>query len=402
MSIYKMFISNNKLIINKYIKIVLILVSFSLPISTTLTNILLTLFMLLWILEGDYKTKLNNVWLHPACFAPIILIFSLIIGSLYSYASWPDIISFLKKISKLLYIPFMIFYFKEPQQRTKTINAFIIAGTITSILGLIFNDYSPLKNTIDTSLIATITTFLLLYKINNINKLIINISILSISLLNIFYLFYVSKGRTAQIIFILLIITFCIQKIKQNFNKIAIILIALLLILCGVYSNRLQSEWLTVLNQYQTYQNNSRNHDRNSVSERLVFYKNTILLIKQKPWFGWGTGSFRSIYQQLSIKNNTFTTNNPHNEYLLWGTQLGMFGIGLLLWWFYILFKTSFIIIPEYEKHLLQVTIICIMIGCLANSWLMDFVSGNLFVMLISIALGALPNVKSKRTSYPI
>ena len=53
-------------------------------------------------------------------------------------------------------------------------------------------------------------------------------------------------------------------------------------------------------------------------------------------------------------------------------------------------------------RRLLQITIIGVMIGCLANSWLMDFVPGNLFVMLTSIALGALPNVKSKRNSYPI
>lgn len=399
-----MFVSNTKLLINKYIKIILILLSFSLPISTTLTNTLLTLFMLLWLLEGDYQTKLHNIWLHTACFAPVILLFALIIGSLHSYASWPDIINFLKKISKLLYIPFMIFYFQEPKQRSITINAFIIAGTITSILGLIFNNYSPLKNTIDTSLIVTITTFLLLHKINNINKIIVNISILSISLFNIFYLFYISKGRTAQIIFIFLIITFCIQKIKQNFSKIAIILIALLLILCSVYSNRLQHEWRIVAQQYQEYQNtpDNPNADRNSISERIVFYKNTINLIKQKPWFGWGTGSFRSVYQKLVDQNHIFPTNNPHNEYLLWGTQLGIFGIGLLLWWFYILFKTSFLITTEYEKYLLQITIIGVMIGCLANSWLMDFVPGNLFVMLTSIALGALPNVKSKRNSYPI
>lgn len=397
-----MFFSKNKLIINRYIKIILILLGFSLPISTALTNLLLTLFMLLWILEGDYQTKLNNIWLHTACFTPIILLLILIIGSLYSYASWPDIINFLKKISKLLYIPFMIFYFQEPQQRVKTINAFIISGTITSILGLIFNHYSPLKNTIDTSLIVTITTFLLLHKISNTNKIIINISILSISLFNIFYLFYISKGRIAQIIFILLIITFCIQKRKQNFNKIAIILIALLLTLCGIYSNRLHFEWREIIRQYQAYQNNPNYADRNSVSERIVFYKNTINLIKQKPWFGWGTGSFRPLYQELTTKYGIFPTNNPHNEYLLWGTQLGMLGICLLLWWFYILSKTSFIITTEYEKYLLQGSIIYIMVGCLANSWLMDFVPGNLFVMLISITLGALPNVKSKRVSFSI
>ena len=35
-------------------------------------------------------------------------------------------------------------------------------------------------------------------------------------------------------------------------------------------------------------------------------------------------------------------------------------------------------------------------IGSLSNSWLMDFVAGHLFIMLIAISLGALPNARDK------
>ena len=385
------------LTINNIIKIIILLIIFSLPLSTTITNVFLTLFMLLWIVEGNYKTKLYNSWQCNVCIVSILMLISLAIGSLYSYATWLEIIMFLKKPYKLIYIPFLIYYFKDPDQRKWTINALIISSTITTIFGLLHNSYQPFKNSIDTSLLVTIAAFLLLHKIEKNNKLYINIIILITSLFNIFYLFYISQGRTAQLIFLLLMPLFFIQKMKNyDFNKIAIILIALVLIFSSLFSSGLQNNWRAVITQYKEYIDHPDHHSRNSISERLTFYKNSLILIKQKPWLGWGTASFIPAYKQLAAEKNILATTNPHNEYLLWGTQLGIVGVSLLLWWLYSLFKISFII-PNYEKYMLQGVTLCIAIGSLANSWLMDFVSGHVFVMLIAISLGTLPDVKPQR-----
>ena len=395
-------INNNK--INQAINIILLLLSFSIPLSTSITTILFSLFILLWIIEGNYPTKINFIWQYPACFATILLLISLVIGSLHSYAAWPEIINFLKKMVKLIYIPFLIFYFNKLPQRNKAINALITAGIVTSITGLIYNSYSPFKNSIDTSLTVTITTFLLLHKINIKNKLYINFSIVLVGLINIFYLFYISIGRTSQLIFILLMPLLFIQKLKDlDFNNtkkyltlIPIILIIIILLFCGLFSKSLQYHWKEVITKYQDYQTNPTNYNHNSISYRLIFFKNTLTLIKQKPWLGWGTGSFIPVYTKFAEKNNTLLTTNPHNEYLLWGTQLGIIGVSLLLWWFYILFKASFIIQQNYEKYILQGTILTMAIGSLSNSWLMDFVAGHLFIMLIAISLGALPDARDK------
>ena len=397
-------IVTNKFTINQAINIILLLISLSIPLSTSTTTVLFSLFMLLWIIEGNYQNKTNCVWQYPACFATILLLLSLTLGSLYSCASWTEITFFLKKMIKLIYLPFLIFYFKNPAQRKSIINALIIAGTITSLAGLTQGSYQPFKNSIDTSLTVTITTFLLLHKINITNKLYINCIVLLLVLFNVFYLFYISHGRTAQLIFVLLIPLFCIQK-TQNFNFkhtkqyliiMPIFLTILTLLFCGVHSKFLQNQWKEVILQYKDYQTNPTNYNHNSISYRLIFFKNTLSLIKEKPLLGWGTGSFTIVYKQFAEKNHTLLTTNPHNEYLLWGTQLGILGISLLFWWFYILFKTSFIIQQNYEKHILQGTILTIAVGCLSNAWLMDFVSGHLFIMLIAVSLGALPDARTK------
>jgi hypothetical protein len=394
---------SNNFIINQAINIILLLLIFSIPLSTSLTTILFSIFMLLWITEGNYPTKINCIWQYPACFATILLLIGLTIGSLYSCASWPEIINFLKKMVKLIYLPFLIFYFKNPNQRKLAINSLIISGITTSAAGLILDSYQPFKNSIDTSLTVTITIFLLLHKIDIKNKLYVNFSILLLSLFNVFYLFYISIGRTAQLICLLLIPLFFIQKIRDfnlNNNKYLIIiptsLIILLLLFCGFFSKPLHHHWKEVIIKYQEYQANPINYSSNSISYRLTFFKNTLALIKQKPWLGWGTGSFIPVYKQFAEKNNTLLTTNPHNEYLLWGAQLGIVGISLLLWWFYILFKTSFIVQQNYEKYILQGTILTIFVGCFSNSWIMDFMPGYLFIILIAVSLGALPDVRTK------
>ncbi len=394
-------------IISKIIHIVLLLLAFSIPVSTSITTILLTLFMLLWIIEGNYQTKSMYIWQYTACFASIFLLISLIIGSIYSSASWSEIMIFLKRMSKLIYLPFFIFYFRDPTQRKWTINALIISGFITTIVGLTYGSAMPLKNSIDTSLVITVTTFLLLHKINLQNKLYVNIIILSLSLINVFYLFYISGGKTAQLIFILLIPVFFIQKIhllnssKKYLILIPTTLIITILLFCGLFTKNLYPMWHLVITKYNDYKinptkyENTSTNERNSVSERLLFYQNTLSLIKQKPLLGWGTGSFVPEYKKLAESNHTMITTNPHNEYLLWWINLGILGVGILLWWFYILFKTSFIL-QDYEKHILQSIILTISIGCLANSWIMDFVPGYLFIILTAVSLGALPDARIK------
>lgn len=404
----------------KMISIILVFVAFSLPLSTSITNVLLSFFLLLWIIEGKFNEKIIYIWENKACFASIILLASLVIGSLYSIASWHDILFYLKKMSKLIYLPFLIYYFKDPKQRTWTINAFIVAGMLTVITGITYcvtnqyNEVNPFKNTIDTSLVTTITTFLLMHKICINNKLYLKSILILCILTNVFYLFYISLGRTSQLIFLCLIAVFFIQKIKSRNKLLSLIMIIILTITlgyCGLISNRLHKNWLNVIHYYNNYKLNSFNYEQNSISQRLDYYKNTLLLIKEKPLFGWGTGSFCKAYKDFVIKNNLLNLNsnqqeylyttNPHNEYLLFGSQLGIFGIGLLLWFFYVLFKASFIII-SYERYILQGIVVTMLIGCLANSWLMDFTAGHLFIILTAISLGALPHAQFERNNRTV
>ncbi len=82
-------------------------------------------------------------------------------------------------------------------------------------------------------------------------------------------------------------------------------------------------------------------------------------------------------------------TQNPHNEYINILFQLGVVGLTAFIGFFVFLFKTARRL-PPLEKWFAQGIILAIATGCFANSWLMDFTSGYLFVMIIAFCFGAL------------
>jgi O-antigen ligase len=83
------------------------------------------------------------------------------------------------------------------------------------------------------------------------------------------------------------------------------------------------------------------------------------------------------------------TTNNPHNEYLNILIQVGLLGLGVFLGFLYTLFKAS-LMLKSPSQWFAQGLVLAMAVGCLANSWIMDFTSGYFFVMLIAFCFGGL------------
>lgn len=395
--------------VTKYILWLLPLVTFSIPLSTFVTNVLMITFMVLWLLEGNYINKVKMI-LNSNYLPVFIIIFSLMLGSIYSIAPFKDIMHYLNKMHKLIYLLFLAPYFKDTNLRKTCINTFITAGLITVFLGLYLNKSNIFKNSIDTSLVVSLSAFFLMHKLiyqietDPKKKLsffnLINIFFITIS---VFYLFYRACNRTSQIIFPLLTITFIIQKfntLKKHCIFSSIIILLVVSSICSLFLNKnFDFFWVKLIHQYKNF--NFAKPEFVSFNQRRVYYTNSLNLIKENPILGTGTGSFPLVYKKFIIKHKLFNldnqealfTTNPHNEYLLFGSQLGIYGILLLWLWFGKLFQTSFKIDPNFEeKYILQGLVINMFIGCSLNSWLLDFTAGHLFIIFTAICLGTLTN----------
>jgi O-antigen ligase len=100
-------------------------------------------------------------------------------------------------------------------------------------------------------------------------------------------------------------------------------------------SNTLQDRIKLALDEKANYQTSS---NETSIGLRAVFYKNTLELIQEKPWFGYGTSSFKSVYSTYAAAKaqdwHGISTGDPHNQYLFVWLENGLFGV--LLFFAYI------------------------------------------------------------------
>jgi len=88
-----------------------------------------------------------------------------------------------------------------------------------------------------------------------------------------------------------------------------------------------------------------------SINTRLLMWRTTFEMIKDKPIFGLGIGTFRMNYldyqAQLLRENQDYIkyytkAGEAHNEYLQMWAELGIIGLGLFLLIFYFIFHTVF------------------------------------------------------------
>lgn len=88
-----------------------------------------------------------------------------------------------------------------------------------------------------------------------------------------------------------------------------------------------------------------------SINTRLLMWRTTFEMIKDKPLLGSGIGTFKMNYleyqAQLLKENPNYIkyytkAGEAHNEYLQMWAELGIIGLGLFLWIFYFIFHTVF------------------------------------------------------------
>jgi O-antigen ligase len=113
-----------------------------------------------------------------------------------------------------------------------------------------------------------------------------------------------------------------------------------------------------------------------------------------QPFVGYGVGSFVPAVKAMEKGNSTAIfgntlSSNPHQEFLLWGVELGVGGVLLLvgMLWFCTRWAQSFS--PPANRAVTSI-ILTITVACLFNSALYDDLIGDFlcFALGISLAYG--------------
>jgi O-antigen ligase len=363
---------------------------FTIYFSTALAIFLSAVLVLLWLGSGQFLKLPQLLRNYPVALSSLLLFACFIIGFSYGDAPRSDAFSMLKKYRELLFIPLFIPFLTIEQYRRWVWLAFMIASLITllgsQLLNLNLVCITPLclpyfKSSITHSIFIGFFAFFVLHKAFDSRGYlqILYLAILAACLHN---LFFVSIGRTGQLIFISLLILFAVQRLSKKNVLLTILVMAIALAGFIGFSDkaeRIKTGFATA--QARLY---DQSQGEQSMSYRFTFWQYSAQLIAEKPLFGQGTGNFTQSYQRLSGQ----AANNPHNEFLLITVQLGIFGL---------LFYLGFLASQYYcaaallkpDQWLAQGLLLTLVITSLFNSPLLDHTEGHWFSMMIALCFAA-------------
>jgi O-antigen ligase len=360
--------------------------------STALAILLSAVLAVLWLVSGQFMRLCDTLRNYPVALWSLLLFACFIIGFSYGDATGRDAFTMLKKYRELLFIPLLLPFVTEQRYRNWAWLAFMIASIATVLgsqlmsIGLFCVNYwcTPyFKSYITQGILIAFFTFFLAHKIFDSRGLMQTLYI-TILLLCFYNLFFISEGRTGQLIVMVLMPLFALQRFSKKGVLLSVLMMTLLVGgFIGFSSKAVRIKEGIATAKVHLLHDHAEQSEY-SMGLRFTFWKYSARLIAEKPVFGHGTGSFSSAYQRISGK----TSQNPHNEFLLIGVQLGAMG---LLFYAGFLFSQYYYakLLPERDKWLAQGVFATLITTSLFNSPLLDHTEGHWFTMMIALCFAA-------------
>jgi O-antigen ligase len=379
--------------------------AFFIPFGPALTNLFLFLTLVFVLLSGNLSEHIKIIWGNKVSKSAIILFALLALGTLWSIADTSDAFRVLKKYNALLYISILIPIFSSQTRKDIGVNIFLFS--MTFILAIIYlmkfgviSEFNipipgrdrPVNVTIDggfqthiiTNILMAFAAYIYLIRtaLNVGLKLAFNFILFSLAAYNVLF---ISTGTSGQVLFAILLVLF----VFQSLNKKTLAILAIFSII-SIIIGTLQSNGSSATSNvsFTVEKLTSRFHELTvdstpeNVNYRPQRYINSIKMIASDPWFGTGTGSYAAAYKEKLPEIEKITTGtkwNPHNEYLSIGVQVGVAGIFLLLFLFFNQLKAASKITTSEDRYIAQGFVVLMIIGCLANSMIMDSGESHFF-----------------------
>ncbi len=206
------------------------------------------------------------------------------------------------------------------------------------------------------------------------------------ALLNVFF---VLIGRSGHVIAIALLSLAIMWELPRRYRAVVILLPFVLALGLFFSSSKVRERLTLVETEVQSY--SPQVTSVTSTGLRLVFWGSAVQMIAQRPLQGFGVGSWSTEFNRLSREKNPAHVDidgngNPHQEYLLWGVQLGVPGILLLLALMASVLRDSMRMERNCARAT-QSTLAALALACLFNASLYDAQIGDFFCVLLGLLL---------------
>lgn len=375
----------------------MIVFAFSLPISTSATSIIGCLIMLLWLAEGQFfakwqEAKGNKIFLTTSAY---VLLFA--IGLLWTEnLEWG--FEMLSKQWKFLLLPILLTSLHKAHTKhylLAFLAAMILATAVSYALwaasvigGQNFNNWlapTPFMSRITYSPFLAFSIYLichnLLFTSPATKKIIIGGGLVILMVINLF----LSGGRTGQVAFFALMFLLAFQYCPSK--PIRTFFISAIALACVFISGYLTSDTFRGrIDEAVVTASHYQESPESSMGQRLTFLANSVVMVKNHPWFGVGTGDYPQEYQKINSANSPrhLETDNPHNQYLFVLCMFGAFGLIIFMAIFYYQF-TYAVQWQDDLKHIRLALPFFYSIIMLGGTYLLDHATTLFFVLFSAV-----------------
>jgi len=340
----------------QYLNYLIIALAFSFPISKAAVNLLEVLMILLWLYEGNWKHKFEQLRSNT-----FILAFGLFILYIFISVFWASSPSYwfhyVLKYHHYLLLP-VIYTSLEKKYIRYVLYAFIASMFISEILsyGIYFGLFTigratpsfptPFMHHITYSVVVAFTSTILL--VNALSEKRVALKIFDgLFFITIVINLFINGGRTGQLIFIVLMFTVFMIYIKNKLK--AFVLASMLVIVTFTLAYNFSNNFASRIQQFEkgiekvfTKQDYT---DQGGMRAAMWIIGSHVFM--DNPLLGAGVGNEMKEANEYALKLDMKTKDmkifaDYHNVFVNLAAQLGIIGLGLFLYLLYSLYKLEF------------------------------------------------------------
>jgi O-antigen ligase len=376
----------------------------SIPISTALDSILLPIVVAGWLASGAWREKWEVVRDNRVAVAALALFGLLLLGTLYGERNPGDAAWTLRKYLDLLWIPILLWVFRDAAMREKALYALAISIAFVMLMSFLvkfslipeIRSHSNiplnavfLKTRQTHGLLMAFGAFLFLQLALKTGSQRTRALWIVLAILAVANGMLVVTGATGYVLIGALVLYLGVVWTGwRGFTAAAVVVataVAALMIVPGPFQERVS----LIRTEIAKWRPGVMDLD-SSTGTRLELYRVSATLIRDRPVLGHGTGSIVKAYADKTGDQIAKPVRNPHSEYLHMLVQLGLAGLAGLLFLFVTHWRLARELGTPFERHLARGLLLTMAIGCLFHSWLMDHTEGLLYAWLTGLLFAGL------------
>jgi O-antigen ligase len=371
----------------------------------SISKILLVIAVLPVLLWGKKPAvdglPLQKMW---APLLAVVIVFAFAISLLWTSAPMDQALGALGKYGKFLVIPALLVLIRTRQEASYVLVCFLGAQVflMTSSWLLYFHvplvwatsnmaldRYAVFSSYLDQGIMSAVVAAMFWHlKTLASSKTLYYIAI-ALSLLALGNVFVVFVGRTGYVVGVVVVSLATFWVLPRRYRLVALLVPPLLLVLAFFSIEKVAQRVSFTQGEVSAF--SAGNGAATSTDNRLDFWKGSVNAIVANPLAGTGVGSWATTYnkiQQLKYPGHKDLTvgGNPHQEFLLWGVQLGVGGVMLLL----AFLSAVMLDLRKMDTPIVRAglsVLVALAISCLFNSSLYDAYIGDFFCLSLGVLL---------------